>query len=55
MLAMASIISPETPARHECSPAARYGELMQKVLCFAKINSLTKKTPTILIQTSAIT
>jgi hypothetical protein len=30
-------------ARHECSPATRYGEFMQKIPCFAKIIILQKR------------
>jgi phage gp29-like protein len=42
-LAVASNSSPwrvspaQNPARHEYSPATRYGEFMQKLPCFAKI------------------
>ncbi|KAK2437422.1 hypothetical protein QL285_022318 [Trifolium repens] len=42
-LAVASRSSPwrvssaQNPARHECSPATRYGEFMQKIPCFTKI------------------
>ncbi|KAK2436982.1 hypothetical protein QL285_021926 [Trifolium repens] len=37
-LAMAKFFSPAPSARHEGSLATRYGELMQKLPCFAKIN-----------------
>jgi hypothetical protein len=33
---------PRNPARHERSPATRYGEFMQKVPCFAKITIFQK-------------